>query len=75
MSRKAASMWGSRRSCWSWTPGSRKGETVEAVSSSSYLYGAHCRPGMRVIAAVNESGEELYVTVYSQDGAWYFTGS
>ena len=47
--------------------GSRKGETVEAVSSSSYLYGAHCRPGMRVIAAVNESGEELYVTVYSQD--------
>ena len=39
--------------------GSRKGETVEAVSSSSYLYGAHCRPGMR--------GEELYVTVYSQD--------
>ena len=47
--------------------GSRKGETVEAVSSSSYLYGAHCKPGMRVIAAVNESGEELYVTVYSQD--------
>lgn len=47
--------------------GSRKGGTVEAVSSSSYLYGAHCRTGMRVIAAVNESGEELYVTVYSQD--------
>ena len=61
--------------CWFMDSGSRKGKTVEAVSSSSYLYGAHCKPGMRVIAAVNESGEELYVTVYSQAGAWYFTGS
>lgn len=47
--------------------GSRKGHTVEAYSSPSYLYGAHCTPGMRVIAVVNESGESLYVTVYSFD--------
>lgn len=47
--------------------GSRKGHTVEAYSSPSYLYGAHCVPGMRVIAAVNESGDSLYVTVYSFD--------
>lgn len=47
--------------------GEHKGETVTAISSSSYLYGAHCTPGMDVIAAVNESRGELYVTVYSQD--------
>lgn len=47
--------------------GDRKGHTVEAKSSSSYLYGAHCVPGMKVIAAVNESGGDLYVTVYSID--------
>lgn len=47
--------------------GERKGETVTAQSSSSYLYGAHCTPGMNVIASVNESGSELYVTVYSYD--------
>ena len=47
--------------------GDRKGHTVEAKSSSSYLYGAHCVPGMKVIAAVNESGDNLYVTVYSID--------
>ena len=47
--------------------GDRKGHTVEAKSSSSYLYGAHCVQGMHVIAAVNESGNDLYVTVYSID--------
>ena len=43
---------------------------MEAVSSSSYLYGAHCEPGMRVIAEVNESDDSLYVTVYSYDRTW-----
>ena len=46
--------------------GKFKGNIVEAVSSSSYLYGAHCEAGMRVIAEVNESDDSLYVTVYSQ---------
>lgn len=47
--------------------GKFRGNTVEAVSSSSYLYGAHCEEGMRVIAEVNESDNSLYVTVYSYD--------
>lgn len=47
--------------------GSHRGEALEANSSDSYLYGARCRPGMRVIATVNESGSQLYVTVYSID--------
>ncbi len=50
--------------------GDYRGNTVEAVSSSSYLYGAHCEPGMRVIAEVNESDDSLYVTVYSYDRTW-----
>ena len=50
--------------------GKFKGNIVEAVSSSSYLYGAHCEAGMRVIAEVNESDDSLYVTVYSQDRTW-----
>lgn len=50
--------------------GDYKGNTVEAVSSSSYLYGAHCEAGMRVIAEVNESDDSLYVTVFSQDRTW-----
>lgn len=50
--------------------GKFKGNTVEAVSSSSYLYGAHCEPGMRVIAEVNEGDDSLYVTVYSYDRTW-----
>lgn len=47
--------------------GTFRGNIVEAVSSSSYLYGAHCEKGMRVIAEVNESDDSLYVTVYSYD--------
>ena len=50
--------------------GEFKGNTVEAVSSSSYLYGAHCEVGMRVIAEVNESDDSLYVTVFSYDRTW-----
>ncbi len=50
--------------------GDYRGNTVEAVSSSSYLYGAHCEEGMRVIAEVNESNDSLYVTVFSYDRTW-----
>ena len=38
--------------------GEYKGETVEATSSSGYLYGAHCTVGMKVIAIVNGSAGE-----------------
>ena len=47
--------------------GKYKGTTVEAYSSSSYLYGAHCTTGMHVIATVNNNNGELYVNVYSFD--------
>lgn len=49
--------------------GAHKGETVEANSSSSYLFGAHCKTGMKVIAIVNESEGELAVSVYSENRA------
>lgn len=45
--------------------GEYKGEVVEALSSSSYLFGAHCEMGMKVIAIVSESNGELVASVYS----------
>lgn len=47
--------------------GKFKGNEVEAISSASYLYGAQCTPGMKVIAEVNENDASLYVTVFSYD--------
>lgn len=47
--------------------GGHKGETVEAVSSSSYLFGAHCCVGMKVIAILNEAQGEITATVYSEN--------
>ena len=47
--------------------GQWKGKTVPANSSSGYLFGAHCKKGMRVIAIVSESAGELAVSVYSAD--------
>lgn len=47
--------------------GEYQGKLLEAASSSSYLFGAHCRVGMRVIAIVNESNGEFSVSVYSQN--------
>lgn len=44
-----------------------KGSMVEATSSSSYLFGAHCEKGMKVVAIVNESNGELVASVYSQN--------
>lgn len=49
--------------------GEYKGQNVEAASSSSYLFGAHCTVGMKVIAIVNESDGELVATVYSRNRA------
>ncbi len=45
--------------------GKHKGKEVEATSSSSYLFGAKCKKGMKVIAIVNESRGELVTSVYS----------
>lgn len=45
--------------------GKHKGEYVEAVSSSSYLFGADCTEGLKVIALVSESQGEIVASVYS----------
>lgn len=47
--------------------GEQKGKQVEALSSASYLFGAECRKGMKVIAMISESGGELAASVYSAD--------
>ncbi len=44
--------------------GAHKGETVEATSSSAYLYGAHCTEGMKVVAILSESQGEIVASVY-----------
>ena len=47
--------------------GKFKNEKVEAISSSSYLFGATCKKGMKVIALVSESQGEVIASVYSAD--------
>lgn len=49
------------------TSGKWKGKTVEATSSSAYLYGVHCTKGSKVIAIVSESQGEMTASVYSQN--------
>lgn len=49
--------------------GEHAGETVQATSSSAYLYGVHCTVGMKVIAIVSESGGELVTSVYGYNRA------
>ena len=44
-----------------------KGKEMEAISSSSFLYGAHCEEGSRVVAIVSESNGEFTASVYSID--------
>lgn len=45
--------------------GQYKGKKVQAISSSSYLFGANCKKGMKVITIVSESQGELVASVYS----------
>ena len=55
--------------------GSRKGKRWRPSAPPVTLYGAHCRPGMRVMA-VNESGRGAGMSLYTaRTRAWYFTGS
>ena len=44
--------------------GKFKNEKVEAISSSSYLFGATCKKGMKVIALVSESQGEVILIFY-----------
>ncbi|MGN0350316.1 MAG: YibE/F family protein [Roseburia sp.] len=47
--------------------GEHKGEIVEATSTSSYLYGADCTVGLKVIAIISEYEDNLSVSVYNYD--------
>lgn len=47
--------------------GSHKGEILDATSSSSYLYGANCTIGLKVIVIISESDELTTVSVYNYD--------
>lgn len=49
--------------------GDHAGESVEATSSSAYLYGVHCTVGTKVIAIVSESNGELVTSVYGYNRA------
>ncbi|MDO4173990.1 MAG: YibE/F family protein [Eubacteriales bacterium] len=44
--------------------GAHQGESVEATSSSAYLYGVHCTEGMKVVAILSESRGEIVASVY-----------
>lgn len=50
--------------------GVRKGETLDVTSSSGYLFGAGCTPGMHVIVMQSVAGETTIASVYTQDREW-----
>ncbi len=47
--------------------GKLKGQTVQATSDSGYLFGAVCRPGMKVVTITSISGAISVSSVYSVD--------
>ena len=47
--------------------GVRKGEELDVTSSSGYLFGAACKPGMKVIVMQSVAGDSTVASVYTQD--------
>lgn len=47
--------------------GVRKGEELDITSSSGYLFGAACKPGMKVIVMQSVAGDSTVSSVYTQD--------
>ena len=47
--------------------GVRKGEELDITSSSGYLFGATCKPGMKVIVMQSVAGDSTVASVYTQD--------
>lgn len=47
--------------------GIRKGEELDITSSSGYLFGAACKPGMKVIVMQSVAGDSTVASVYTQD--------
>src|SRR5699024_4566876 len=54
--------------------GEKKGTIIEANSSSSYLFGAVCKPGMKVIALVSTADDTIAASVYSYDRTFLLYG-
>lgn len=50
--------------------GEKKGEQLDITSSAGYLFGAPCRPGMKVIVMQSVAGDTAIASVYTQDRAW-----
>ena len=47
--------------------GVRKEEELDVTSSSGYLFGAACKPGMKVIVMQSVAGDSTVSSVYTQD--------
>ena len=47
--------------------GVRKEEELDITSSSGYLFGAACKPGMKVIVMQSVAGDSTVASVYTQD--------
>ena len=47
--------------------GVRKGEELDVTSSSGYLFGAACKPDMKVIVMQSVAGDSTVSSVYTQD--------
>ena len=47
--------------------GVRKGEELDITSSSGYLFGTACKPGMKVIVMQSVAGDSTVASVYTQD--------
>ena len=50
--------------------GEKKGETLQVTSSSGFLFGAPCTPGMKVVVMQSVAGDTVIASVYSQDREW-----
>ncbi|MDY4032465.1 MAG: YibE/F family protein [Pyramidobacter sp.] len=49
------------------TSGVKRGQELETTSSSGFLFGAPCRPGMKVVVMQSVAGDTVISSVYSQD--------
>lgn len=54
--------------------GEKAGEVLEVTSSAGYLFGAPCKPGMKVILMQSVAGETVIAGVYAQDREWVIYG-
>ena len=50
--------------------GEKEGETLQVTSSSGFLFGAPCTPGMKVVLMQSVAGDTVIASVYSQDREW-----